>query len=309
MQTILGSNGQIGHELAKELSKHYTTDIRLVSRKPKKINPTDQLVSADLMDFNQTKKAIENSDIVYFTVGLPMDSDLWENNFLKITTNVIQACKESNSKLVFFDNTYMYPKDSTPQDENTNYSPVGRKSIIRSRMAELIVSEMETGRLEAVICRAPEFYGPGKTQSITNTLVLNKVKSNATAIIPINKDTLRTLIWTPDASRAMALIGNTPTAYGQIWHLPCDEPHTFQDMLDISEKILNKSLKYKVIPLWQFKVAKLFSKKVRELDELLPRYEVDNVFVSDKFKKTFPDFKITSFETGISQILTENSSK
>ena len=102
MQTILGSNGQIGHELAKELSKHYTTDIRLVSRKPKNINPTDQLVSADLMDFNQTKKAIENSDIVYFTVGLPMDSDLWENNFLKITTNVIQACKESNSKLVFF---------------------------------------------------------------------------------------------------------------------------------------------------------------------------------------------------------------
>lgn len=36
MQTILGSNGQIGHELAKELSKHYTTDIRLVSRNPKK---------------------------------------------------------------------------------------------------------------------------------------------------------------------------------------------------------------------------------------------------------------------------------
>lgn len=63
------------------------------------------------------------------------------------------------------------------------------------------------------------------------------------------------------------------------------------------------------VPLWQFKVAKLFSKKVRELDELLPRYEVDNIFVSNKFKKTFPNFKITSFETGISQMLTENSSK
>ncbi|MDT2682189.1 NAD-dependent epimerase/dehydratase family protein [Enterococcus gallinarum] len=308
MQTILGSNGQIGHELAKELYKHYTTDIRLVSRKPKKINPTDQLVSADLMDYDQTKKAIENSDIVYFTVGLPMDSDLWEANFFKITTNVIQACKEFKGKLVFFDNTYMYPKDSTPQNEDTKFLPAGRKSVIRSKMAELIVSEMESGRLEAVICRAPEFYGPGKTQSITNTLVLNKVKSNAAAIIPVNKDTFRTLIWTPDASRAMALIGNTPNAYGQSWHLPCDEPHTFQDMIDISEKILNKSLNYKVIPLWQFKLAKLFSKKVRELDELLPRYEVDNIFVSDKFKKAFPDFKITSFETGISLILTENSS-
>jgi nucleoside-diphosphate-sugar epimerase len=309
MQTILGSNGQIGYELAKELYNNYTTDIRLVSRNPKKINPSDQLVSADLLDFEQTKKAIETSEIVYFTVGLPMDSDLWESNFLKITNNVIQACKEAKSKLVFFDNTYMYPKDNTPQDENTKFFPVGRKSVIRSKMAELVVSEMENGYLEAVICRAPEFYGPNKTQSITNTLVLNKIKSNTTATIPVNKATLRTLIWTPDASRAMALIGNTPNAYGQSWHLPCDDPHTFQDMMHISEKILNKSLKYRVIHLWQFKIAKLFSKEIRELDELLPRYEVDNIFISDKFKKAFPDFNITSFETGIMQVLTEHSSK
>ena len=306
MQTILGSNGQIGHELAKELYNNYTKDIRLVSRKPKKINPSDQLISADLMDLDQTKKAIENSDIVYFTVGLPMNSELWETNFLKITKNVIEACKESRSKLVFFDNTYMYPKNSTPQKENTKFSPLGRKAVVRSEAAELVLSEIENGHLEAVICRAPEFYGPDKTQSITNTLVLDKIKVNDTANIPVSKDTLRTLIWTPDASRAMALIGNTPSAYGQTWHLPCDEPHTYLDMITISEKLLNRTVKYKVIPLWQFKLAKFFSKKVKELDELLPRYEVDNIFISDKFKKAFPDFKITSLEKGIAQLLDED---
>ncbi|WP_122647281.1 NAD-dependent epimerase/dehydratase family protein [Enterococcus mediterraneensis] len=306
MQTILGSNGQIGHELAKELYNNYTKDIRLVSRKPKKINPSDQLISADLMDLDQTKKAIENSDIVYFTVGLPMNSELWETNFLKITKNVIEACKESRSKLVFFDNTYMYPKNSTPQKENTKFSPLGRKAVVRSEAAELVLSEIENGHLEAVICRAPEFYGPDKTQSITNTLVLDKIKVNDTANIPVSKDTLRTLIWTPDASRAMALIGNTPSAYGQTWHLPCDEPHTYLDMITISEKLLNRTVKYKVIPLWQFKLAKFFSKKVKELDELLPRYEVDNIFISDKFKKAFPDFKITSLKKGIAQLLGED---
>ncbi|OTO96607.1 hypothetical protein A5852_002574 [Enterococcus faecium] len=101
MQTILGSNGQIGYELAKELYKNYTNELRLVSRKPQKINPTDQIVSADLMDFSQTKKAIEHSEIVYFTVGLPMDAELWETNFMKITENVIRACQEAQSKLVF----------------------------------------------------------------------------------------------------------------------------------------------------------------------------------------------------------------
>lgn len=306
MQTILGSNGQIGYELAKELYKNYTNELRLVSRKPQKINPTDQIVSADLMDFSQTKKAIEHSEIVYFTVGLPMDAELWETNFMKITENVIRACQEAQSKLVFFDNTYMYPKDRTPQKEDTSFSPAGRKSLVRSKMAQLVLSEMESGRLDAVICRAPEFYGPGKTQSITNTLVLNNIVHNAPVKIPVNKDTLRTLIWTPDASRAMALIGNTPSAYGQTWHLPCDTPHSFQDMIDLAEKIEGKPLKYRVIPLWQFKLATLFSKNARELSELLPRYTMDNLFVSDKFKKAFPHFEITTFEEGIRQALVEN---
>jgi hypothetical protein len=33
---------------------------------------------------------------------------------------------------------------------------------------------------------------------------------------------------------------------------------------------------------------------------------VDNLFVSDKFKKAFPHFKITTFEEGIRQVLVEN---
>ncbi|HEY6957139.1 MAG TPA: hypothetical protein VI385_17925 [Flavisolibacter sp.] len=42
MQTIIGSRGAIGIPLAKELRK-YTTDIRLVSRDPKKSNEQDEL--------------------------------------------------------------------------------------------------------------------------------------------------------------------------------------------------------------------------------------------------------------------------
>jgi uncharacterized protein YbjT (DUF2867 family) len=36
MQTILGANGIIGEELAKELRNNYTQEIRLVGRNPKK---------------------------------------------------------------------------------------------------------------------------------------------------------------------------------------------------------------------------------------------------------------------------------
>ncbi|MGO2290293.1 MAG: NAD-dependent epimerase/dehydratase family protein [Lactococcus cremoris] len=303
MQTILGSNGQIGHELAKELYKNYTKEIRLVSRKPQKIHDSDELVSADLLDFNETNNAISGSDIVYFTVGLPMDSEMWMKQFSKILDNVIEACKIHRSKLVFFDNTYMYPKTSAIQFENTIFSPSGKKSLVRAQLADKIIKEMEANELKAVVCRAPEFYGPEKTQSITNTMIFSNIKAKQKLKILISDSTLRTLIWTPDASRAMALIGNTDDAYGQTWHLPCDRSLTYKEMINIADKIENEKLSYSIIKLWKFKVGSLFNKNAKELLELLPRYEVDNLFNSDKFKKRFPSFPVTSFESGIKQIL------
>lgn len=302
MQTVLGSNGQIGHELAKELYEHYTTDIRLVGRNPKKIHESDQLVKADLLKLDDAMKAVSGSEIVNFTVGLPMDSQMWEEQFLIITENVIKACQQNNSKLVFFDNTYMYEKNAIPQIETSSFAPKGRKSIVRAKIAERIQEEMTSGRLEAVICRAPEFYGPGNTQSITNTMIFKPIKADKKLKVPISDRTLRTLIWTPDASRAMALIGNTKEAYNQTWHLPCAEQKTYKELIKLTESILDKKLRYSVIKMWQFKLGSYFNQNLKELEELLPRYQVDNIFVSDKFKTYFPDFKITTFEEGIQQI-------
>lgn len=304
MQTILGSNGQIGYELAKELYKNYTKEIRLVSRNPKQINQTDELVKADLLNYEETKLAVTGSDIVYFTAGLPMNSDMWEEQFVRITENVINACSESKSKLVFFDNTYMYEKNAIPQTETSPFIPVGRKSVVRGKMAELVLDAIADKKIEGVICRAPEFYGPNKTQSITNSMIFERIKTNKKLTVPISDQTLRTLIWTPDASRGMALIGNTPSAYNQTWHLPCDEPITYKEVIEKSEFIINKKLSYSIMSKWQFNLGSVFSKEAKEIKELLPRYEEDNIFLSEKFKKAFPEFKITTFDEGIKKILT-----
>jgi nucleoside-diphosphate-sugar epimerase len=303
MQTILGSNGQIGQELAKELYKNYTKELRLVSRKPQKVNESDQLYPANLLNFSEASAAIAGSEIVYFTVGLPMNSVMWEQQFPIIMKNVLEACKIHQSKLVFFDNTYMYPKNSEIQYEDTIFAPKGRKSKVRACLAEMVLKAIEDKEVNALICRAPEFYGPDNTQSITNTMVFNAIKQNRKIKVPITEQSLRTLIWTPDASRAMALIANQEDTYGQTWHLPCDRSLTYEEIIKLSEKVEGKGLNYSIIKMWQFKLASIFSKEAKELQELLPRYEVDNLFNSDKFQTRFPEFHITSFETGIQRIL------
>lgn len=308
MQTILGANGQIAEELARVLRRDFTQDIRLVSRQPKKISDTDSLFPANLLDAAATLQAVRGSEVAYLTVGLPMNTALWEAQFPVMMRNVIAACSEAQTKLVFFDNTYMYPQNGNLQTEETVFAPVGRKGRVRQHIAEMLLAAMQAGQIEAVICRAPEFYGPAKTQSISNTFVFDAIRAGEKLKVPLRDDTLRSLIWTPDASRATALIGNTPDAYGQTWHLPIDEARlTYQQFIGLAEDVFGRSLSYRVISKFVFRVGALFISRVKELLELLPRYESNNLFDCTKFKRLFPTFDSTSFRKGIEIMRDEKS--
>ncbi|WP_105213904.1 SDR family oxidoreductase [Pseudoalteromonas sp. T1lg22] len=306
MQTILGASGQIGTELAKVLYQEHTHALRLVSRSPSKINPTDELLSADLLDAQQTHDAIAGSSIVYFTAGLPIDSNIWVQQWPIMMANVIKACATHSAKLVYFDNTYMYEQSNVPQTEDSPFKPYGAKGRVRAQITTMLLEAMQKGEVKAMICRAPEFYGPGKTQSITNATVLDKLRANQRALVFLRDDTLRTLIYTPDASRAMALLGNTEDAYNQTWHLPCDDNRlTYKEFIATAARVLGKPCHYKVLKGWQHGLVSLFNKQLRETKELLPRYTTDNIFVSDKFKTRFPDFKVTPYEQGIRTTLAQ----
>lgn len=310
MQTILGANGQIAEELAKELKKNYTSDIRLVSRNPKKINDTDLLFPANLLDKEKTDEAVKGSKIAYLTVGLPMDTAMWISQFPIIMRNVIEACKKHNTKLVFFDNTYMYAQNGKILTEESKFEPVGEKGKVRANITKMLLDEIKLKKIEAVICRAPEFYGTGKTQSITNSTIFENILQDKKLKVFLKDNTLRTLIWTPDASKAMALIGNTPDSYNQTWHLPCDDNRlTYKQVIALASEIYQKKLEYTVIGKFTLKIGAIFNKRLKELQELLPRYEQDNVFDSSKFKKRFPEFTVTSYRKGIEAIMNEQKIK
>lgn len=300
MQTILGASGQVGRELAISLKRDFTDNIRLVSRNPRKVNESDELHRANLLDAGETRRAVEDSEIAYLTAGLPMDTKMWAEQWPIIMANVIDACAVQGAKLVFFDNTYMYPQTAEPQTESPPFRPYGTKGRVRAVIAETLLKAIDQHRLTAMICRAPEFYGPGKTQSITNSAIIEPLAKGKPARVFLRDDTLRTLIYTPDASRAMALLGNTPDAYGQTWHLPCDDDRlTYRAFIDLAAEQFGRAPRYRILKRWQLQLAGVFNRTIRDASELLPRYAADNIFVFDKFKERFPDFETTTFRDGL----------
>ncbi|MFS4491457.1 NAD-dependent epimerase/dehydratase family protein [Maribacter sp. 2308TA10-17] len=304
MHTILGANGIIGEELAKELRANYTKEIKLVGRNPKKVHPDDVLCTADLFNIEDVHKALENTEIAYMTFGLPYTSEVWLRDWVCIMENVIEGCKKQNCKLVYFDNTYMYPQDAAVQKEDTPMSSSGKKGTGKKLAAEMLLKAMANKEVEALICRAPEFYGPGKTKGFTNALVFEALKNGKKPKVFLSDKVLRTLIYTPDASKGMAVLANTPDAYGQTWHLPCDDNRlTYKQFIAEISSQLGREVKYTVLSSFVLKILSLFYPMIKETKELFPRYQIDNIFDSSKFKARFPDFEVTTYKEGIQSIL------
>ncbi|KOO10212.1 NAD-dependent epimerase, partial [Vibrio xuii] len=99
----------------------------------------------------------EGSKIVYFTAGLPIDTAMWVEQWPIMMRNVINACAVHNAKLVYFDNTYIYPQTNALQTEESRFEPHGEKGKVRGLIAKQLLDAISEGRVQAMICRAPEF--------------------------------------------------------------------------------------------------------------------------------------------------------
>lgn len=308
MQTILGAGGIIANELAKELHENFTKEIRLVGRNPKKVNDTDELFTADLLNFEQTANAVKGSEIVFLTAGLPYNSKIWHDQWPILMQNVIDACELHKAKLVFFDNVYMYGQVQGTMTEDTPFNAVSIKGKARAKIANMLLDEIKNAKITAMICRAPEFYGPRNTLSGTNATIFDNIKKGKKLQVLLNDFVLRTLIFTPDAGRATALLGNTPDAYNQTWHLPCDNNRLNpKEFIALCSVLRGDELKYTILKPWLLKIVGLFNPFIKEIIELLYQWEQDYIFDSSKFTKRFPEFKITPLAEGIEEILEEIS--
>lgn len=305
MQTILGANGTIGSVLAKELTA-YTSNIRLVSRHPKKVNEKDELFSADLSDPAQVEKAIAGSEIVYLLVGFDYKLKVWQDNWPKLMKATIDACIRHQAKLVFFDNVYLYDIDAMAHmTEESPINPPSKKGMVRKEVADMIWQAVQSGRLTALIARSADFYGPHNEKSFLIEVVYKNLKKGKSPNWFIDADKKHSFTYTPDAAKATAILGNTPDAYNQVWHLPTDkEAITGREMAALFSKEMNIEKKVSVLPLWFIKLLGLFMPFMREMPEMMYQYDRDYFFDSKKFENRF-GIKPTSYAEGVNQTVAQ----
>ena len=257
-------------------------------------------LSGDVLNRDDVFGAVKGSDIVYLLVGLEYNRKVWKRSWPLIMRNAIDACKATGAKLIFFDNVYMYGRVTGRMTETTPFNPCSEKGRIRKEIDEMLLQEMNTGSLQAIIAKAADFYGPrAKDTSVAGIMVFDKMKKGKKAQWFVNASQPHSFTYTPDAAKALYLLATTESAFGQTWHLPSTLPAlTGNEFISIAAKYMRTGNKVQVLPKWMVSIAGLFVPIMGELAEMLYQNEYPYEFDSSKFEKAF-QFKPTPYEEGI----------
>ena len=293
MQTILGAGGSIGVELAKILPA-YTDAIRLVSRTPQKINAGDELFPANITNAAEVDKAVKGSEVVYLTVGFPYRLKIWQERWPATMRNVIDSCKKHNARLVFFDNVYMYDRDYLQHmTEETPVRPTSKKGAIRQQIADMLMNEVKHGNLTAIIARAADFTN-GRS-SVLHQLVTDNLLKGKKANWLVNANKVHNFTFVSDAAKGTAILGNTPDAFNQVWHLPTDATKlTGRQWIELLAAELNTKPRYSILSKAMLGLLGIFMPVLKEIKEMAYQYDRDYFFDSSKFNQRFSYIPVTA---------------
>lgn len=302
LHTVLGASGATGRAVIQVLQNRNLT-VRAVERSVK-IKGVES-IKADLLNSEQTKNAIQGSTYVYLCVGLPYRSDIWLKDFPHLMQNVIDACVATNANLIFFDNVYMYgvPPLAIPFDENHPQNPITKKGIARKQTADLLLKAIKENKLKAVIGRSADFYGPYAVNSPFYISFLDRMLIHKTPQSISKSGIKHTYAYSNDNGKALVELALTPSTYGDVWHLPVGDPIIIEEVLAIFNKELGTNYKISFLPPLMRKILSLFIPVLKEAGEMVYQFNDEYIMSFDKFKKQFPDFKVTPYEQGIKEMI------
>ena len=164
--------------------------------------------------------------------------------------------------------------------------------------------KIKENHLQALIARCADFYGPGiKNNSLLSETVIKPLSKGKTANLLCSDKFKHSYTFTPDAAIATALLGNMPTAFGEVWHLPtAGNPPTGKEWVEMIAEEFGVKPKYRTVNKTMVKLMGLFMPVMRESVEMLYQYDRAYVFDSTKFENRLSIYP-TPYASGIRKVI------
>jgi nucleoside-diphosphate-sugar epimerase len=274
--------------------------VRVAQRSaPKELPQGVTFSPCDMLDAASVREAAKGAAQIVLAVGFPYDSAIWRTSWPKAMANVLDAAEKARARVVFVDNLYMYGPQTASLREDMALQDFGAKPAVRAAITRQWMTAHTAGRVKITALRAPDFYGPGVTQSHLGDLALGNLTKGKKPMVIVDPDQPHAFAYVPDIARGVVSLLDAPDPdFGQAWHIPSAPMRTTRQILEIGAKELGQKLAMTAIPMRLLPVLGLFMPFMKEMAEM--RFQWDRPYDVDasKFAQRFwPDY--TPLEVGV----------
>lgn len=274
-QSVILGAGPMGRSIAEILVARGEAVV-VVTRTGRDLGPGIVARKADLSNADQTTAACQGATAIYQCAAPPYQH--WQAAFPALQASALAAAEATGAVLIAVENLYGYGVAGTLH-EGLPLSATTRKGAVRARLSEELLSAHASGRAKCVAGRATDFFGPGVTVSALGERFWPALLSGKTIDWVGNPDVPHSFAHLPDLAEAYVALADTPSTWGQVWHLPALPPVTLREVCDMATPDGSTRTRIRQTPSWLLRAVGLFQPAAGEVVEM--RYMFDQPFVID----------------------------
>jgi nucleoside-diphosphate-sugar epimerase len=280
--------GQVGAPLASELMAR-CHDVIVVSRSGRTSVAGARNVTGNAPDPLFTTEVCTGADVVHFCLDAP-DYGRWPEQFPPLQRGVLAGAREARARLVVLENLYAYGDvGGRPLVEDLPLVATSAKARTRAAMTRELLEAHAAGDVEVAIGRASDYFGPDVTHSALGELVFANAVAGKTAQVMGDPDRRHSYSHVPDVAAALATLGESPAAVGQVWHLPVADAWTTRQALDHVHVLVGHTSKTFAAGRTTLRLLGVFQPAMKEYLHTLHQFTEDWVVDDTRFREAFGD--------------------
>ena len=267
---LFGAAGAIGRSLADALNQR-GEQYRVVGRDRARLektfsSPNAEIVTWDPNDPASVRAAARGIDTLIYLVGVPYNH--FELHPKTMQQTLDGAIAEGVRRILLIATVYPYGTPQTAKvTEDHPRNPTTFKGKMRKEQEDLLLAADAAGKIEAVILRLPDFYGPGVEASFLYGVFKAAVTGKTGDMIgPI--DTPHEYVYVPDVGPVAIALAEKPEARGRWWNLAGAGVTSQKELAEMAFSVTGRKPKLRVVGKTMTRMIGLFVPFMRELVEM-----------------------------------------
>ncbi|WP_439025640.1 NAD-dependent epimerase/dehydratase family protein [Haloarchaeobius sp. DT45] len=295
MDVVIGA-GPLGQAVVRQLTAQGRL-VRVVNSTGEGETPEAVTVAAAaLCDIDEMTRVLADADTVYFCTD--PNSCRSARDLMHVASSVIEGAAAAGATVAYCDTFAAYGPTDEPYREDMQPTASGRWGRAHADASETLLAAHAAGRIQAVVLRASDLYGPGVRDSPYGQGIFGRLLDGKAALVLGDPDATHAVTYVDDAARALVTLAQQPAAYGQVWHAPTPTAVTPREFVELVAGVAAVQPTLRRVPGWFTFLATPFSKRYRRLRELWYSYDGPHLVDDRKYVTTFGDVA-TPLEDGI----------